>query len=254
MRRFALTCILALSLRAQEFDVASIRSPSPNARAQCNGGPGTGDPRRLTCQNFPLSYFVMMAYDLRAFQFQGPDWMLSSRFDLQATIPSGAAVEQFQSMLRTLLVSRFRLAVHTAKKEMDSYDLVVSKPNPNLKKSEDQTPSPGAPFWRPPVGGPPRQATAQLSCTKCSMARLATLVSDRIDHPVKDATSLQGLYDFKLTYTDNPAGAGGLSVDDDSAIDIESALKDQLGLALIKKKLQVDVVIVDHAEKTPAED
>lgn len=252
MKRFALLAILALSLRAQEFDAASIRPATP-VTTQCKGGPGTDDPGRLSCQNFPLSYFVMMAYDLRAFQFQGPDWMSSTRFDLQATIPPGATLDQFRSMLQQLLAVRFKLAVHTGKKEMDGYNLVVSKPNPDLKRSETQTPLAGLPLWRAPFAGPPVPARAQINGIRMPMAGLATLVSDRIGRPVADATALQGFYDFKLSYTDSPSGAAGLSATDDSSVNLDTALKDQLGLALVKKKVQVNTIVVDHSEKSPTD-
>ncbi len=252
MTRFALLCIIALSLRAQEFDAVSIRPPNP-VPSQCKGGPGTDSPVRFTCQNFSLAYLVMMAYNLRAYQFQGPDWMRSTRFDLQATIPPGSTVEQFRSMLQHTLAARFKLAVHTGKKEMDGYNLVVSKPNPDLKRSETQTPLAGLPLWRAPFAGPPVPARAQINGIRMPMEGLATLVSDRIGRPVADATALQGFYDFTLNYTDSPAGAGGLSATDDSSVDIETALKDQLGLALVKKKVQVDIVIVDRSEKSPTD-
>jgi len=252
VNRLILACILAVSCYAQEFDAASIRPAAP-LTTQCKGGPGTDDPGRLTCQNFPLSFYVMMAYDLRAYQYQGPDWMASTRFDVQATIPPGATPEQFRSMLQHLLAERFKLTVHTGKKEMDGYNLVVSKASPDLKRSETQTPLAGLPLWRAPFAGPPVPARAQINGIRMPMAGLATLVSDRIGRPVSDATALQGFYDFKLSYTDSPSGASGLSATDDSSVNLETALKDQLGLALVKKKVQVDTIIVDHSEKSPTD-
>lgn len=252
MKRLVLACIFAISCYSQDFDAASIRPPTP-VTTQCKGGPGADDPARLTCQNFPLSYLVMMAYNVRAYQFEGPGWMSSTRFDVQAAIPPGATAEQFRSMLQHMLAARFRLAVHMNKKEMDGYDLVVSRPSPDLKPSENQTPIAGLPLWRTPFAGPPVRARAQINGIRMPIEGLASLVSDRIGLPVADSTALHGFYDFKLNYTDDPAGAAGLSVDDDFASSIETALKDQLGLALVRKKVQVDIVIVDHSEKSPTD-
>jgi uncharacterized protein (TIGR03435 family) len=160
---FILTLVpLSPCLRAQEFEAASIRPPTPTP-SQCKGGPGTSDPTRLTCENFSLSYLVMMAYNLRAFQLQAPDWMGSTRFNVQATVPPGATPQQFRAMLQDLLARRFKLAVHHDQKEMDGYDLVVSKPSVNLKRSDDDTPIADESIWRPPVSGPPVRVKAQIN-------------------------------------------------------------------------------------------
>jgi hypothetical protein len=42
---------------------------------RCTGGPGTSDPGTLTCENYSLSFLVMMAYNLRSFELTAPDWM-----------------------------------------------------------------------------------------------------------------------------------------------------------------------------------
>jgi uncharacterized protein (TIGR03435 family) len=108
--------------------------------------------------------------------------------------------------------------------------------------------------------------------------RLTTLLS----HPVSDLTGLTAKYDFTLTFSTEgmaPAGpmgqgAGGVTVSvappapaggsggaepaslpdaDTPAPDIFRALKEQLGLTLEPKKGPVELIVIDHIEKTPTE-
>jgi len=234
-----------------EFEAASIR-PATAVPSQCTGGPGSSDPGLLTCHNFSLSYLGMMAYDLRAYQFSAPDWMKTTQFDLTASVRAGTSVPEFRLMQQRLLAERFKLEVHFEEKEIDGYELVVAKSSPNLKLVPEDEAAPVEPLWSPPFVGPPARAKAQFNSRKHGMAALVRFVADRLGRPVTDATGLKGGYDFVLRYTDDPAGDGP-ATDDDSGAGIEAALKEQLGLALVKKKVQVDILVVDHAEKTPAD-
>jgi uncharacterized protein (TIGR03435 family) len=78
--------------------------------------------------------------------------------------------------------------------------------------------------------------------------------------PVRDQTGLTGLYEFNLTFDDpnnKPPGAarvGGQAESPSEPLpDIFTALQDQLGLKLEPKKTPIDLIVVDHAEKTPTE-
>ena len=68
--------------------------------------------------------------------------------------------------------------------------------------------------------------------------------------PVRDATGLTGKYDFNLTFSLPNARSGGPDV---RLPDIFTALQEQLGLRLEAKKLSIDIVVVDQAEKAPTE-
>jgi uncharacterized protein (TIGR03435 family) len=78
---------------------------------------------------------------------------------------------------------------------------------------------------------------------------LAKSLSRPNDLPVVDRTGLSGAYTFRLEYaydslaSDVPAGAPDLS----------AALKDSLGLELLKKKVPYPVVVVDSFNKLPTE-
>ena len=243
-----------------EFEAASLRAvASPTGGFGCTGGPGTADPELLTCRYYSLSNLVMMAYNLRAFQFSGPGWMDTERYDLRTKIPSGATMEQFRLMQQNLLAERFRLQFHYEKKEMQAYDLIVVKKNPNLKESPEASASAAnEQAWHPPMAGPPVRLRAAHRGLEESMTTLARFVSDVLGMPITDATGLKGRYDFTLTWMAEPRRflaepPAAVAPDDDPGLTIEGALKDQLGLGLKKKKEEVDVLVIDHAEKAPTE-
>jgi uncharacterized protein (TIGR03435 family) len=64
-------------------------------------------------------------------------------------------------------------------------------------------------------------------------------LSFELKRPVVEKTGLTGLYNYNL--------------DVDSPDNLISALRDQLGLKLTAKKGPVEIVVIDHAEKTPTE-
>jgi len=80
-----------------------------------------------------------------------------------------------------------------------------------------------------------------------------------------DKTGLSGKYDFTLEFSSaglpGPMGRGGLTATlpgaadnaGDPAPDLFSALEKQLGLKLEKSKTQLDVLVIDHIDKTPTE-
>jgi uncharacterized protein (TIGR03435 family) len=74
---------------------------------------------------------------------------------------------------------------------------------------------------------------------------MAGLMGSQLGAPVHNDTGLTGKYDFELKWSWQPPKSG------DNAPDFITAIEEQLGLKLEKKKVPVDMVVVDHAEKTP---
>jgi uncharacterized protein (TIGR03435 family) len=72
-----------------------------------------------------------------------------------------------------------------------------------------------------------------------------------------DATGLKGPYDFTLEYDVESfvalLGATPIDRPDNTAPDIFTALEKQLGLKMEKGRTQIDVVAIDHMDKTPTE-
>jgi len=99
------------------------------------GGPGTNDPGHIVYRGASLTYLLMTAYKLKGFQLSGPKWMDTARFYIDAKLPSGATKDDLRAMLRNLLAERFGVTVHSEKKELQSYTLLVSKRGVRMKPS-----------------------------------------------------------------------------------------------------------------------
>jgi len=67
-----------------------------------------------------------------------------------------------------------------------------------------------------------------------------------------DGTGLTGTYDFALEFTvDTPTADG--AAEPAGAPDLNTALREQLGLQLVARKIPFDVVVVVSADRFPAE-
>jgi len=116
---------------------------------------------------------------------------------------------------------------------------------------------------------------ARLTGVRQTPQDLATRLTTQLNRPVIDATGLKGKYDITLSFSTEglsgpgagiglppppppPGGgaagpAGVLVPEGESAPDLFAAVQSQLGLKLESKKGPVEMIIVDHVEKTPTE-
>jgi uncharacterized protein (TIGR03435 family) len=74
-------------------------------------------------------------------------------------------------------------------------------------------------------------------------------LSDQLRRPVTNGTGLRGKYDFTLSWVIEGPGYST----DDSGPTIFGAIQEQLGLKLEQKRGPVELLVVDHIEKTPTE-
>jgi len=229
------------------FDVASIKVAPPGGRSfGTKGGPGTPDPERITYTNLTLQGLLRDAYKVQ--QVIGPGWLEQERFDIIAKVPKGTKSPQVRQMLQTLLKERFRVVAHTESREFSVYELVVGKNGFKLKESaQDPKSAAGQPAEDGSAGfeiidGKHVRATF----SKEPIGILLAYLGGSEDRPVLDKTGLTGRYDFTLEYAPDgsPAEVSGSFPTFRSAIE-------QLGLKLQPSKAQLDVLIVESAERTP---
>jgi uncharacterized protein (TIGR03435 family) len=89
---------------------------------------------RVTIQNMSLFNLILTAWRIKANQLSGPDWMMSQKFDIIATIPQGATKDRVPEMLQALLSERFTLAFHRERKEQSVLALVVGRNGIKLRR------------------------------------------------------------------------------------------------------------------------
>jgi uncharacterized protein (TIGR03435 family) len=225
------------------FDVASIKPSEDKGRPEVQTAPGS-----LTIRNQNLMFMIYWAYDTPPFQINGPNWLKDTRFDVLAKAEAGGDDVKLRLMLRTLLADRFGLKVHMEQKEMQVYGLTLAKGGPKFQESTDQG---------PPVfdrGGP-----TTLTAHRVTMKELAIQISEPLNRPVIDETGLTARYDIRIdvsAYMQGSSG-GGENPSGEGQIDVMSvlfsALQQQLGVKLESKKENVDILVVDHAEKMPTD-
>jgi uncharacterized protein (TIGR03435 family) len=188
--------------------------------------------------------------------------MNSDRFDVADKIPEGTTMEQLRLMEESLLSERFMLALHHEQKEMLGYELTVGKRGPKFKESVTEAPRDSA-AKAPRSGGLDQYGCRvmpagwagviatkdrrMLGAPRSSIESLATNLSNYLGSPVLNATGLTAKYDIALCWV--PDGVP----DAEPGPTLPAALQEQLGLKLDSEKSAIDVVVIDHAEKTPTE-
>ncbi|HVY94139.1 MAG TPA: TIGR03435 family protein [Bryobacteraceae bacterium] len=226
---------------AAEFEAASLK-PST-----AGGGRGSMkmDSTRLTYTNVSVRDCIMSAWNVKDYQIDGPDWLRSDRYDLVATAAAPAEEDALKGMLQSLLLERFHMKMHLETRELPVYAMVVSKGGAKLKDAA----APGRPAIRMNGGG--------VVFTSVTIADLIELMTRahlaELDRPVVDDTGLTGRYDVTVNLFGTQEEMTSALSKRDFGSSIFTLIQEQLGLKLEPKKLPLQMVVVDQAERTPSE-
>jgi len=221
------------------------------------------DGYHIRITSMSLEWLITWAYDIRTDRLDGkPAWLDSVKYDIVANAPPESLnihrqpgeVSQFQLMMQTLLAERFHLAFHRETRNLPIYALVVAKGGLKVKLTEASGDRGLNPFSMP-AGG-------RLAGTGVTAEMLANVLSGQIGRTVRDQTGLTGIFDFKLAW--DPGMWDAAEMGDDAApprpasaggdVSLFTALQSQLGFRLEGQKGPVEVLVIDHVERTPAED
>lgn len=233
----AFSCFAQSTDSLPRFEVASVKLSDPQSRN--NAAPFQMSPGSLTTRGLPLRACIMLAYKVMPAQIVGPDWLDDVRLDIVAKAATPVDEQQLALMFRTLLTERLGVKTHTDRKEMPVYVLTLAKGGPKFSPSATEGPL----------------ATEQngrvLTIRNISMFEFAMEMSGKLfDRPLVDATGLKGRYDIRIDASDTLAGGPGTG-QMEALNAMILVFQEQLGLKVEAKKDWVDVLIVDHAEKTP---
>src|SRR5579872_4465515 len=88
------------------FDVVSIKPAAPSPMNQLRVLQSS-DPGMVRYSNYALRDLIRIAYRVKVFQVEGPEWIDNTRFEIQAKLPAGATQAQVPEMLQTMLAERF---------------------------------------------------------------------------------------------------------------------------------------------------
>jgi uncharacterized protein (TIGR03435 family) len=235
--------VFALSAFAQTpaFDAASIK---PNTSG---GGPSSIHltAGRVAMQNVSLRKVMLNAYGIpedREYAIEGPDWLTTEHFDIDATFPADAPAPQVRVMLQSLLADRFNLTLHKEPRQLPMYSLVVARGGVKIHSSTSDASRTSA-------------KPGHFEATGITMQKLADLMARQAGLPVADATGAAGVYDFTLDWS--PAADLKLAAGEEGAAGGDqgpsffTAIQEQLGLRLESGKGPVEVLVLDRMEKVP---
>lgn len=234
---------------APAFEVASIRPNKiggegrrPRFPFSPPGSDGTikASPGTLSMRDVTLNACIGWAYRVQESQVSGPEWLGADHFDVIAKTAAPVPESQLRVMLQALLADRFKVALHRESKTVAGYALVVGKNGPKVRASEGEGES-------ELQGGKLR-----MEGHRYSMQGLAELLSMSLRTYVADMTGLEGRYNFSIDISpflsiDTPVLRSEETVVMASVF--ERALEQQLGLKLEGRKIPVEVLVIDRAEK-----
>jgi uncharacterized protein (TIGR03435 family) len=270
-----------------QFEVASIRPSEPITAQGVTAGVHI-DGAQVRCLLLSLKDYLGIAYKLKEYQIQGPDWLASARFDIVAKLPAGATAEQVPQMIGALLADRFQMKTHRDSKEFPVYSLVVGKGGPKLKASAADAPAADSPDSSKGAVNVVAAASTtgtvidlgkgasisieyaknRIEAKKVNMVGFADTLGRFTDKPVVDMTGIQGTYDFALEFSPEDframlirsaviAGATlppeALKLLDSASGDSIAIALDTVGLKMEPRKAPLEVLVIDRMEKTPSD-
>lgn len=236
---FSFNCLAQTSVGhppVEAFEVASVRLASQESmryvgpRFQTSHG-------SLTTYALPLRACIQWAYQIQSPEVVGPDWLDSVRLDIVAKAGFLADEQQLFRMLRTLLADRLGIKAHVERKDMSVYTLTPAKGGPKVSASTTEGPR------------NVEQNNGVDIYQRWSIYELVAQFSNTLGRPVVNATGLRGRYDFRI----DPNAVSLNPREVDKASFLIAAIQEQLGLNVESRKQLIDVLVIDHAERTPTE-
>ncbi len=162
------------------------------------------------------------------------NWLGSEHYDISAK-PGDQSLtyDQLKPMLQQLIEQRFQLVTHREMRDAQGYALVVFKDAPKLVATKGEPPKPM--IWK-----------EGLRAQNISLDTLAAMLSNPTGRKVINKTGIDGNFDIKLEYAADNAL-------DSTLPSVFVAVQEQLGLKLVTQKVQVETLVIDHAERVPVE-
>jgi uncharacterized protein (TIGR03435 family) len=291
IRLITLSALTAAAMFAQtpppraEFEVASIRPSGPILSAADAAQIGMHiDGARVNLTRLSLNDCLAFAYKVKPHQISGPEWMASQRFDINAKLPAGSSGDQIPEMMQALLADRFGMKFHREMRDFPVYALVVGKTGLKMKESPPDPPTDPADDRKAfDLTSSASQSGTTISYgngmymrfgdnsfvgRKLPASAMADTLARFVDRPVIDTTELKGNYDFTLQFTPEDFGAmmmravaaAGITLPPEALKLIDASNGDSLfnavetlGLKLERRKAPIEVLVIDHIEKSPAD-
>jgi len=214
-------------------------------------------------------------FDAGASVQNGPSWLRSMRFTIEATTKVPTSVEEMRGpLIQRVLNDRFKLRAHEASRDMAVYELVQDKggaaefkpaqPGSCFEMDATKTPPTAHGGKAPPpiCGGFRRSEAGGVDGYHVTIASICRAVSNGLNKPVVDKTGLTGLYDVHLEVAfeqlpvvrgmfrnrpQPPDSSVSEAADSDGGGSVFAAMR-KLGFRLQSAKGVAKVIVIDHIE------
>jgi uncharacterized protein (TIGR03435 family) len=229
--------VCAAQSAAPQFEVASVKASMGGPQGVWN----EGSHERLRMLNMTLKAIIAESYGIKGHDVFGPGWIDSERFEIIAKIsPETAKLPEkqrdaaMQSMAQNLLADRFKLKLHRETREMPVYMLRSAKGGAKISRA-----GPPSSDW---VRATIRRG--ELKAQQMPMAQLLSILGGILEREVLDETGIDGVFDINLEWAPDEAAAVA-----QAKPSLFTALQEQAGLKLEARKVDKEVLVVDHAER-----
>ena len=268
-----------------QFEVASVRENRSGGQATSNvpldrGGVDSPTGGVFLATNQSLVTLLIFAYKINISEFRGglirrlPGWATADKFDINARAESEKPTkEDMRLMLQSLLEDRFKLKVHRERQQMPVFGLYLTRPEkigPQLKP-HNPTSSCSAPLrlpsaetpvatmvglWPPGCGDGTEARVSKYRLREGGRDMTMNAIVDWLtgagesDRPILNQTGLNGTFDFILEFDPESLGRESISSAprDDSGPTFTEAMKEQLGLQVMKQEGSITIFVVDNVE------
>jgi uncharacterized protein (TIGR03435 family) len=226
---FCLVTSLTVAQARAQFEVAAIRPASfPGAEYFA------------AFQRVTLCGLIRFAYEVKDYQVvEMPGWMNredpSTFFDVEARTSGDttAPLDQVREMVALLIRDRFQVSLHKERRDLPVYALSVTDDGLKLSGRVHER-------CRDLMKG--AISVGPGTCFGMTMAQFALFLSRETDRAVVDQTGLTDRYGFSLEWSRARAPVDG-------QVSIFTAVQEQLGLKLVPRRMPVDAIVVDRAER-----
>lgn len=259
LRACIIVCATITVAQSQSFEVASLKLSTPQSVRGSAGGAGKS---QYSFHRGSLMDFIAIGFDVDYRQIAGKTDLDKLAFDLDAKLPPGTTRDQVHAMLRNLLAERFHLKHHMETRDFAGYELIVAKTGSKLLPEgtapEHQEDFPDLSLNRADMRSVHRRMDNGYLLVRMrgrlqTTAKLAEWLQPPDDGPVADKTGLTERFDFALEYTQELAnGLPDTAAQPPVIPDLFSALQQQLGLQLVRKKIPLQVVVIESVDKLPS--
>jgi uncharacterized protein (TIGR03435 family) len=207
-------------------------------------------PGSLRMRHVTLLFALGWAHRQQRPLISGPAWLDTERYDIQGKAAGPVSEDALRPMLASLLAERFRIALHRESRQMSVLALVLPKGGHKMTASLPDT--------KP---GPTELPGGAKLIRGAPLAEFAYEMSGEAGLPVLDMTGLEGRFDFTLNPQKYMAELRARVMADPQHAPPEAELHvallqdlvaGDMGLRLERRKGQVEMLVIDRAERVPA--